>query len=150
MDDLGGDTSSLTTQDELSSTTLISSLLSQWWPANQGEKGAKLHILGPFLWWKVEPLVPINRCWKFSTKQSKKYSVMLPKISHKNRPQPPQIRAPNSTKPNQNFVRNPWFHATGFVLLLEIDFVKFFLSKTARTVGLGCVNPKKNFRVFTN
>ena len=75
---------------------------------------------------------------------------MLPKISHQNHPQPLQIRAQNPTKPSQKIMKNPCFHATGFALLLGSDFVKFFLSKTAKTVGIGCVNPKKKFWVFTN
>ena len=129
---------------------LISSSLDQWWPATPSGKSAILHTFGPFLWRKVEPLVPINRCWKFSTKLTKILVKCCQNFSKRNRPQPPQIRAPNSTKPKQNFVKNPWVHATGFALLLGSNFVKFFLSKTAKAVGQGCVNPKKKFRVFTN
>ena len=68
MDDSHGDTSHLTTHNELSSTNQAYHQLANGGRPTLGGKVQFLHIFGPKMEGKVGGLVPINRSCIFSTK----------------------------------------------------------------------------------
>ena len=109
-----------------------------------------LHNLGPKLWWIVDHLLPIYRSWKFSTKQRENQGKFCQNFSKKNREQPLQIRAPNSTKPKRKSVCVLDLLPPGLFFSLGQWLSNFSLPLAAKNRGFWVCKSKKKFGLWVN